>query len=252
MSKCYDTSQLPPGLIELIEEEFPDTAREGELDFGISKRSEFHSLRLDDSFHQPLNAFGLGPNKDAWKRVRKAALELKRAIIALRLDGIRELNWAAPWSLKRKKTELAFEAYYMAELTSDAAARMMKKRKAAFKASKKRDWRSAALAQTARTIWAEEAWYGNPDLYGPEPSNELWIAGLPESKKSEEKARFRRFEAHVRDFAPKAEKYDLPGPFGAFLNKVLRCYERETAAASALRSMRQAQEAIRASLQKQM
>ena len=243
MESEFDVDCLPAGLIEAIERHFPDTSISYQPTFGISKPSELIAVQLYDAYHNPLLAFGLGPNEGDWARVQKAATELQRAIKALGQDGIRELSWAAPLWWDRDKP-LSYEAYLLAALAKDAASEMRVKRKAGVKASKKRDWRSAALAKTARKIWAEQKWQSNSEHYGPVVPNELSILALPENERRAEKKRFLEYETHLEEFAPKTEKHDAPGPFGRLLSDILCVFGCSGSAASALRSMVQAQDAI--------
>lgn len=250
MAEQAEIDELPAGLIDIIEKEFPDTSRPEKSRFGVSKRSEYHSVRLNDSNREPLIAFGLGPSADAYKRVRSAAIELQRALAALEADGLRELNWAAPFVWETGKTPLGQEAYYVAHCVKNAASELIEKRKHGYVASRKRDWCSAALAKTARRIWAEEKWLADPDRYGPPVINALAEFLLPEHDREAHRIRRQMYEDHLRDFAPRSEKQYAPGPFGRFLEEVLNLYGRDTSAASALRSMRQAEETIAQGLQK--
>jgi len=243
VKKEFDVNILPHGLVAVIERHFPETSHSLPLSFGISKRSEFLSCQLDEAFRHPLLAFGLGPSADSWKRVRKASVELKRAIIALGPDGLRELNWTAPIWWDHDKP-LSIEASLLAKLTEEGASRMLAKRQAGVKASKKRDWHAAALAKTARTIWAEEAWLAAPDRYGPAIMNELYILTLPEKEREKAKKQRREYEKHLREFSPMTEKHDGPGPFGRFLEEILCLYGSRISAASSLRSMSVAQKII--------
>ncbi|MEV8468819.1 hypothetical protein AB0T83_18850 [Fluviibacterium sp. DFM31] len=238
-----DVDGLPAGLVEIIERQFPGSSRPFEEYIGCSKRSEFQAFKLDESFRYPLVGFGLGPDEESWKRLRRASVELKRALVALGNDGMRELNWTSPaWWDKEKP--LANEAYLVADLVREGASEMMEKRRAGVKASKKRDWCAAALAKTARSIWAEEAWHADWDEYGPAYINILHVYTLPEREWETAKEQMLKYDQHLREFAPKAEKHDAPGPFGRFLEEILALYGRNISAASALRSMNRVEDTI--------
>jgi hypothetical protein len=79
----FDVTKLHSGLLDLLDAQFPETSTECEPSLGISMRSQFLAVRLDDAHHTPLLAFGLGPDEHRWKPVEKAAVEMKRTISAL-------------------------------------------------------------------------------------------------------------------------------------------------------------------------
>lgn len=227
-------------LIAEIEKHMPSASCPYPKGLAFTKPSEFHAERLSYAFKAPLLPFGLGPSEVEWKRVRKAATELQRALIGLGHDGFRELNWQAPLWWENDKP-LGHEGYFVAEVLFEAAKAMEKKRKAGIKASKKRNWQAAALAKVARQIWAEEEWNSKPETYGV-AYNRLANHLEPDVKNA---LSFNLdYEKHKEEFAPRTEKLDALGPFGRFLDDVLDCFGCKISPASALRSLSDAQKAL--------
>ena len=226
--------RLRRALVATVEEHLPSAARGSHGYFGFSTVSEFHAERLLDAFNAPLIPFGLGPSTGEWKRVRKAAIELQRAIRTLGQDGIREMNWNAPLWWEATEKPLAHEAYFVAHVLKEASEKMEKKRNASKGPSKKRNWQAAALAKVAREIWAEEEWVSKPERYGL-----AWIA-LAEEPPAECRnmlACTAAYERHLREFAPRTEKSPALGPFGRFLQEVFTQLSLQATPAAALNSL---------------
>ncbi|MDM7970706.1 MAG: hypothetical protein QUV10_13910 [Paracoccaceae bacterium] len=233
-------AQLRLRLIAEIEKHMPTASCPYPEGLAFAKPSEFHAERLSDAFKAPLLPFGLGPSEVEWTRVRKAATELQRALIGLGHDGFRELNWQAPLWWEDDKP-LGHEGYLVAEILFDAAKAMERKRKAGLKASKKRNWQAAALAKVARQIWAEEEWDSKPETYGRAYNR---LADYVEPEVRNALAFNMNYEKHREEFAPRTEKLDALGPFGRFLDGVLKCFGCKISPASALRSLSDAQKAL--------
>jgi hypothetical protein len=87
------------------------------------------------------------------------------------------------------------------ERLENALGRYSKTLKHRPRASKKRNWRAASVAQAARTVWATVFWDGRP---ASEFSEKEW----------------EEYREHLEEFAPRTEKNDLHGPFGEFLKAV--------------------------------
>ena len=221
-------------LAAIVEQHLPSAARASPGNLGFGTVSEFHAERLLDAFNAPLVPFGLGPSADDWKRLRKAATELQRALLGLGQDGMREIKWNTPLWWDKAEKPLAQEAYFLAHMLKEASATMEKERKANKAPSKKRNWQAAALAKVAREIWAQEEWDSKPEKYGL-----AWnaLAGEPPPELHNALAPSGAYERHLREFAPKSGKSHVFGPFGRFLNDVFSCLSLKAAPASALNSL---------------
>jgi hypothetical protein len=115
------------------------------------------------------------------------------------------------------------------------------------KATPKRNWRAASVANFCRMIWGFAHWesQGNSRVI----TNALaFPADWTAAQAAAELQRIEEFNRFVQEFAPRAEKLDAPGPFGRFLEDVLAALGIEGrdgkafSAHSALRSLAQASE----------
>lgn len=213
----------------LIEKHLPSTVRpmlNAEYCY-----SHWYAQVLVRQHKHPLIAFGLGPASEDWKRVRKAATELKRALIALGPDGAKEATWKAPdwWD---RKFPLPNEGFVIASVIEDAAAEMETVRKGMKKAGKKRNWKAAAIAKSTRNIWAQASWEGpvfNMETDNKEVNQLAYVPG---------------YSDHLERYAPRVVHHDTLGPFGSFLQDILDFFDCGVAAGSALRSLKQAEDAL--------
>lgn len=225
-----------------VERHLPET--KAQTEFSDAKLSITYADRFIAARDTPLLKFGLGPSSDDWAEVRRAAMRLQKALGALRQDGMAQMAWSAPvwWDASRP---LAFESYLCAEAVKLVGQEMERRTARGPKATGKRNWQAAAVAKVAREIWAEEEWRIHPDKYGHSiVFNALYIFGLPEKDAKQAMETRREYERHVREFANTTEKLHKPGPFGRFLNDILEVLGVRGSAATALNSLRDAEEQL--------
>jgi len=96
-----------------------------------------------------------------------------------------------------------------------ATEEMGKTRVFARQANAKRNWRALAATHECRKLWAIEHWISDPEKYGP-PPRELVADGTPKDQDAR-----RLWEQHLRDYAPKFQNHNRPGPFGRFLEDIM-------------------------------
>jgi hypothetical protein len=178
----------------------------------------------------------------AVERVRKAALALERAVKALEGPTLERLNRESRLT-SEVRLPVASECCYLSEKLKDGAESLRDSLMKHPKASQNRNWVAAAVAATCREIWAEEERRARPEMYGRLPIlNALAVDGWTE----ENRERAARFRHHLDNFAPQSAKQASPGPFGRFLENVLRALfvlsegGEVVSAQVALRSMKEA------------
>jgi hypothetical protein len=217
---------------------------------GLCKRSEYHAVSLIQAQKFPLSRFDRMPPAD-WSRLIRAAVALQDALDALGEEGRYLLNLNTPegWSLSRSKGwnapgPLADVACAIASAIKTQCPEMQAESRKDTARRRKSDWPALAVADAARIIWAQEKWYEKPEIYGSEP------VLLPAPDNADEQAarqRLQEYLKHLDECAPRSDRQYKPGPFGRFLEDVLKSLDVDTKiAADALRSLKKVKDDDRA------
>lgn len=255
MKEIMEIRAIVPGLVKVLETQFPQTATIPTAPY-VDKQSRYLAARIVRSIEEPEGYFGLVTTNEMERlqRFRKAAVEFVRASAALSRPERMRLDLAIGTDniigkiLDPDSNPDGWPSVEIEMLVSAIGKQsgvVEKERKVLPQASGRRNWEIAALAGTCREIWGEQEWIANPERYGKAP---IRNALRSDYYSVENQELIRRYEMHVRDFANKYEKKDGPGPFGKFLEDVLTivtpdCDERSSAQ-SALRSWRDARKQL--------
>lgn len=248
MTGTTDISETERILRVVIEKHLPSAAERLHDGETSGTMSAYYAARLNEASKVPLTAFGLGPSVEKWEKLRRSARQFCDALDEIGIQGIREVAlYAPPWW--DSELPLGHEARFLAELVGEVAVDLERKAKSSPAVGAKRDWKAAALAKVAREIWAENEWFSNPAVYGERPPNSLGDLLLPPHERVEARDIRRAYHRHVSSFAPRSDKHDGPGPFGRFLADILSALSVGSSPASALRSLKDAENWVRERLQ---
>jgi hypothetical protein len=236
---------IRPGIIRAVETQFPETGREVESKQSseglnalaalaglnkYTKRSQQIADRIVEVLRDPEGYFGLVTNRELelLARLRKAALEYEKAIVALTTGDEKRLHLAIHDDdkhlgdqilsiLSEYRLPVAFAAR-RAGVIARCAQSLLKERGALKEAGTRRNWKIAALAGICREIWAEQEWESDPIKYGKKPTLNIFS---PKYLTNDNEERIQRYSKHIDEYANTTEKMDRPGPFGRFLESIL-------------------------------
>ncbi|MCA0943377.1 hypothetical protein LCM08_00470 [Salipiger pacificus] len=184
-----------------------------------NSRSDMYSRFLVMADVHDSASFGVSHDVEGLEDLERFLSRAMAVVKELSPVGRTRLNSELGWYYPENDCPLADLVLAM-DIGKRGVANLRKRELFRKKASKRRNWRAASVADEARRVWGLEEFNANPELYGGPIKNELQILTLPSETATVERNRLRKYEEFVENYAPTSDNHYRPGPFGRFLEDV--------------------------------
>lgn len=237
-------------LADVIEKHLPSTSRATQRGSAYTPQSEEHASGLITTLLTNAEVFGASHDIEALDDLFRSLINTQKQLKRISFPARQSINSLGSIWAQSSDYVLIDSFRESVENMAEAVDMARSARKNLKPASAKRNWEAAAIAGACRGIWGAEKFFATNDDTDDFLLNlnafSIEISGISVERRQRLFAQRAEFTEMVKEFAPKAEKHDQPGPFGRFLEDVLSVLivngknDETITAASALRSWRDA------------